>query len=224
MDKVEPHSDDESSIVDYLRGLVYYCIGDTKKAQQLFLASANISKKIECKYMVMKCLLKENNILVSRWHISLICRLCCYDVEWGIKLLMSLGIDYYDANELLALCNDLSLLPRVSNFEQGLDSIDKRAAQLNLETEYRNTMRRHWVGGEFRTTIGGTISTAIKGSVAAGIMNAGSGVLHGIGNSIVKAINNSEIIRQVSNFAMLLLQLAMTLVTSLGLLLRRLMA
>lgn len=110
----------------------------------------------------------------------------------GFYINIEVGIDYYDANELLALCNDLSLLPRVSNFEQGLDSIGKRAAQLNLETEYRNTRRRHWVGGGFGTTIGGTISAAIKGSVAAEIMNAGSGVLHGIGNSIVKAINNSE--------------------------------
>ena len=114
-------------------------------------------------------------------------------LQWAINLLLAFDIDSYDAGAIMSRCNDLSLLPQIPKFVSGLEAIDNRAVQLNLETAYVKATRGRWVGGGFGTTIGGTITGAVKGSIAAGVMNAGSGILHGIGDSIVKAMNNSEI-------------------------------
>ena len=114
-------------------------------------------------------------------------------IDWGIKLLMHFGIDSYSGRDILDMCGDLSLLPRVPRFEQQLDAIDRRAAELNMKTEYTKATRGYWTGAGFGTTIGGTIAASAKASVAAGVMNIGSGILHGIGDSIVGAINNSEL-------------------------------
>ena len=114
-------------------------------------------------------------------------------LQWGINLLMSAGIDSYDAAEIMGRCEDLGLLHRIPKFERGLETIDRRAAELNMNLTYTQAARRSWIGGGIGTTIGGTIGASIRGSVAAGAMNVGSGVLHGIGDSIVKGMNNSEI-------------------------------
>lgn len=114
-------------------------------------------------------------------------------LKWCIQLLMFFNIDTYSADRILEECEDLSLLPRVPKFEQALDKIDNRAAELNMQTAYAKASRRQWSGAGFGTTIRGTINASVKASVAAGAMNIGSGILHGIGDSIVAAINNSEI-------------------------------
>lgn len=114
-------------------------------------------------------------------------------LRWSIQLLMSFGIDTYDANDIISESEDLALLPRVPLFEQTLERIDQRAEQLNLETAYAQATRGYWTGAGFGTTIKSTISASAKASVAAGVMNIGSGVLHGIGDSIVDAMNNAEI-------------------------------
>jgi hypothetical protein len=114
-------------------------------------------------------------------------------LHWGVRALMLFGIDTYDASSIMNECDDLSLLPRVPYFEEGIDRIDDRALKLNLETAYKKATRGRWVGGGFGTTIGGTIASSIKGAVTAGAMNVGSGILHGIGDSIVGAMNNAEI-------------------------------
>lgn len=114
-------------------------------------------------------------------------------LQWSIQLLMSFGIDMYRATDLIEECEDLSLLPRVPLFEKGLDSIDNRATQLNIQTAYAKSTRGTWSGAGFGTTIGSTINASVQATVAAGVMNVGSGILHGIGDSIVKAMDNSEI-------------------------------
>lgn len=114
-------------------------------------------------------------------------------INWGLALLLSFGIDTYDAASILEECADLSLLPRVPKFEQGLERIDARARKLNIQLNYAKATRGAWTGVGFGTTIKGTIASATKASLAAGAMNIGSGILHGIGDSIVKAMNNSEI-------------------------------
>lgn len=114
-------------------------------------------------------------------------------IRWGIHLLMSLGIDAYDAEDIINASEDLALLPRVPLFEQALEQIDDRAEQLNMKTAYAQATRRSWSGAGFGTTIGGTIRAAMGASVAAGAMNIGSGILHGIGDSIAESMNNSEI-------------------------------
>ena len=114
-------------------------------------------------------------------------------LQWSVKLLMCYGIDSYDADAVLDNCEDLSLLPRVPVFEQGLDRIDNRAEELNIKLAYAQATRGKWVGGGFGTTISGTIAASIKGSIAAGAMNVGSGILYGIKDSIAGAIGNAEI-------------------------------
>lgn len=114
-------------------------------------------------------------------------------LSWSIQLLMSCGIDTYDANDIINASEDLALLPRVPSFEQALEKIDERAEHLNMKTAYAQATRGYWSGAGFGTTIKSTISASAKASVAAGVMNIGSGVLHGIGDSIVGAMNNAEI-------------------------------
>lgn len=114
-------------------------------------------------------------------------------VKWGIDVLMAFGIDSYSASDILAECDDLSLLPRVGSFERKIQAIDRRAEQLHLNKSYAKATRARWTGSGFGTTISGTIKATIKANVAAGVMNVGSGILHGIGNSIAKAIDNAEI-------------------------------
>ena len=114
-------------------------------------------------------------------------------IRWGIRLLMRCGIDTYDANDIINMSEDLSLLPRIPKFERALEIIDKRAEELNLKTAYAQATRGYWSGAAFGTTIKGTINAAVKASVAAGAMNIGSGILHGIGDSIVESMNNKEI-------------------------------
>lgn len=116
-------------------------------------------------------------------------------IDWSIKLLMHFGIDSYCSEDILSMCDDLSLLPRVPEFQKRLDVIDRRAAELHLKTAYSKATRGYWTGAGFGTTIRGTIDASIKSSIAAGVMNAGSGILHGIGDCIVESINNSEIKR-----------------------------
>lgn len=114
-------------------------------------------------------------------------------IDWGIKLLMHYGIDSYSGGDVLGMCGDLSLLPRIPWIEHQLDLIDDRAAELHTQTAYTKATRGYWTGAGFGTTIKGTIAASAKASVAAGAMNIGSGILHGIGDSIVNAINKSEI-------------------------------
>lgn len=112
---------------------------------------------------------------------------------WGIRMLMSFGIDTYDVEDIMDKSEDLALFPKVPMFEQALEKIDDRAEQLNMQTAYAQATRGSWSGAGFGTTISGTIRASIKASVAAGAMNIGSGILHGIGDSIVDAMNNAEI-------------------------------
>lgn len=114
-------------------------------------------------------------------------------IKWSLMLLMAFGIDTYDASTIMQECGDLSLLPRVPNFEQGLERIDARARKLNIKLSYAQATRGTWQGAGFGTTVSSTISSAAKASLAAGVMNIGSGILHGIGDSIVESMNNSEI-------------------------------
>ncbi len=114
-------------------------------------------------------------------------------LRWSVLAMMHFGIDIYDVNDIMAECGELSLLPRVPNFENGLEQIDRRASQLNIHMSYAQAARGCWSGAGIGTTIKGTVTAAAKASVAAGIMNIGSGVLHGIGDSIISAMNNSEI-------------------------------
>lgn len=116
-------------------------------------------------------------------------------IRWCILMLLSFGIDCYDAGDMIDSCEDLSLLPRVPMFEQGIEKIDTRAEQLNIQTAYAKAARGYWSGAGFGTTIHGVIGASIKASVSAGIMNAGSKALHGIGDGIAKSINNAEIKR-----------------------------
>ncbi len=112
---------------------------------------------------------------------------------WGIRLLMSFGIDTYDVEDIIDESEDLALFSRVPLFERALEKIDERAEQLNMQTAYAQATRGSWSGAGFGTTIGGTIRASVRASVAAGAMNIGSGILHGIGDSIIDAMNNSEI-------------------------------
>lgn len=114
-------------------------------------------------------------------------------VRWCIMLLMSFGIDSYDAEDIVNNCEDLSLLPRVPIFGQAIAEIDNRADELHIETAYTKAARTKWSGAGFGTTIPAAIGATIKASAAAGIMNAGSRVLHGIGDSIARSIDNAEI-------------------------------
>lgn len=114
-------------------------------------------------------------------------------LRWSIQLLMSFGIDTYDADDIINESEDLALLPRVPLFEQALERIDERAEHLNMKTAYARATRGYWSGAGFGTTIKSTVSASAKASVAVGVMNIGSGVLHGIGDSIVDAMNNAEI-------------------------------
>ncbi len=114
-------------------------------------------------------------------------------IRWCIILLMSFGIDYYDAEDIVNNCEDLSLLSRVPIFEQSIIALDDRANKLNIKTAYAKATRTKWSGVGFGTTISATISATIKASATAGIMNAGSRTLHGIGDCIAQSINNAEI-------------------------------
>lgn len=114
-------------------------------------------------------------------------------VRWCITLLMSFGIDGYDAEDIVNGCEDLSLLPRVPLFEQAIEAIDDRANALNIKTAYTKAARTKWSGAGFGTTIPAAIGATIRASAAAGIMNAGSRTLHGIGDSIARSIDNAEI-------------------------------
>ena len=114
-------------------------------------------------------------------------------VRWCIILLMSFGIDDYDAEDILNGCGDLSLLLRVPIFEQAIEEIDDRANALNIKTAYTRAARTKWSGAGFGTTIPAAIGATIKASAAAGIMNAGSKAFHGIGDSIARSIDNAEI-------------------------------
>lgn len=114
-------------------------------------------------------------------------------IRWCIILLMSFGIDYYDAEDIVNECEDLSLLSRVPIFEQAIAEVDNRANELHIETAYTKATRTKWSGAGFGTTIPAVIGATIKASAAAGIMNAGSRALHGIGDSIARSIDNAEI-------------------------------
>lgn len=114
-------------------------------------------------------------------------------LKWCILLLMKFGIDTYSAQDIMEMCDDLSLLPQIPNFEQGLERIDERAYQLNVQTAYSQATRGTWVGSGFGTTLSGTIKAGINASIAAGVMNIGSGILHGIGDSIAESMHNAEI-------------------------------
>lgn len=112
---------------------------------------------------------------------------------WAVQALMFYGIDIYDVSDIMASCGDLSLLSRVPLFENGLEQIDNKASQLNMQLAYAQATRGYWSGSGIGNTIGNTIVATAKASVAAGVMNMGSSILHGIGDSIVTAMNNSEI-------------------------------
>lgn len=114
-------------------------------------------------------------------------------LHWSIRVLISYGIDEYSAEDILERCDDLSLLPRVPQFEYELERIDNRARELNAQLHYAQASRGVWSGSGFGTTMSGAIKATVKASVAAGVMNAGSGILHGIGDSFVKSVNNAEI-------------------------------
>lgn len=116
-------------------------------------------------------------------------------VRWCVLMLLSFGIDSYDAGDIVESCGDLSLLPRIPMFEQGIEKIDYRAEQLKIQTAYTKATRGYWSGAGFGSTIHGTIGASIKASAAAGIMNVGSKALHGIGDSIARSIDNAEINR-----------------------------
>ncbi|MDE5938551.1 MAG: hypothetical protein K2H37_05680 [Lachnospiraceae bacterium] len=114
-------------------------------------------------------------------------------VRWCILLLMSFGIDSYDAEDIINNCEDLSLLSQVPIFEQAIAEVDNRANELHIETAYTKATRTKWSGAGFGSTIPAAIGATIKASAAAGIMNAGSRALHGIGDSIARSIDNAEI-------------------------------
>ncbi len=114
-------------------------------------------------------------------------------VRWCIILLMSFGIDGYDAEDIVNSCADLSLLSRVPIFEQAVVALDDRADELNIKMAYTKATRTKWSGMGFGTTIPEAIGATIKASATAGIMNAGGRVLHGIGDSIARSIDNAEI-------------------------------
>lgn len=114
-------------------------------------------------------------------------------LSWSIGLLVSLNIDMFSEEDILELCNDLSLLPRVPNFEYGLDQIDNRAEQLNAKTSYAKATRTTWTGVGFGNSIGEVINSSLQASIASGVMNIGSGVLHGIGDNLVESMNNKEL-------------------------------
>lgn len=114
-------------------------------------------------------------------------------LNFGIRVLLSYGIDDYDVDAVISASGDLSLMSRTSSFQAALERIDSKAKQLNLDVAYAKATRSRWVGGGFGTTIGGTIKASIKGSIAAGAMNVGTGILYDIGGGIAKTISNSEI-------------------------------
>lgn len=114
-------------------------------------------------------------------------------LRWCIFMLLSFGVDCYDAEDVIESCEDLALFSRVPMFEHGIEKIDDRAEQLNIQTAYAKATRGYWNGMGFGTTIHGAISASIKASVTAGIMNTGSKVLHSIGDSIAQSIDNAEI-------------------------------
>ena len=114
-------------------------------------------------------------------------------LQWCVGLLMRFDIDSYSANDILEICDDLSLTSRMPLFKKEVEKIDNRAQQLNLQTAYSKLLRPTWSGAGFGSTIGETVRAGIDASIAAGIMNIGSGILHGIGDSIVSSMNNSEI-------------------------------
>ncbi len=120
-------------------------------------------------------------------------------LQWSIQLLMRFDIDEYCAEDLIEICRDLSLLPRVPLFEQELERIDDRARELNAQTYYAKASRGTWSGAGFGTTLSGTIGATVKASIAAEAMNIGSSVLHGVGDSIVKSMDNKELNKMKKN-------------------------
>lgn len=109
-------------------------------------------------------------------------------LTWGVEVLLKFGIDTYDEERISDLCRDqLELEARVPAFIDGLDIIEKRATELNINLAYAKANRSHWIGGGFG------MQGAIKGAVQAGALNLAGGVFHSIGDAVTKSINNSTI-------------------------------
>jgi len=183
----------DTVIYQFMDGYEIKASGDTMKWLQLYYGL--IYKAFVMKHEFMNKYIKKFKSfddLINGIHL-LYAEQLAKMIRWGVLVFMSFGIDIYDANDIMKGCRDLSLLPRVPIFENGLKQIDCRAEQLNMNMSYTQATRGCWSGAGFGTTIKSTITAAVKASVAAGAMNIVSGVLHGIGDSIVAAIDSSEI-------------------------------
>lgn len=183
----------DKTTYQFIGGYEFSVSENTKKWLQLYygiqykatLVADDFKNQYRMKFHSFDALLKGVHQLYTDQIVQML--------RWCIFMLLSFGIDCYDAGDVIENCEDLTLLPRVPMFEHGIEKIDDRAEQLNIQTAYAKATRGYWNGMGFSTTIHGAIGASIKASVTTGIMNTGSKVLHSIGDSIAQSIGNAEI-------------------------------